>query len=189
MAGSLKLSKMSDVRVSSSSPSLERMEPRLAEMLPKAPTCRNLFGSCDRQELRRDLEKQIRENERNFREKWNYDPREERPLPGRMDWQAVPRNTVPEYYSRPCPNKRVCSAPNLDVNGNCSDNFQGISGDLQENGDNHKDSLEHCSGQRKRPNTEDACPSSKSSKTETDDPPCNSVEQTPSKYNPRRHQT
>ncbi|XP_078529875.1 cyclin-dependent kinase inhibitor 1B isoform X2 [Lissotriton helveticus] len=180
---------MSDVRVSSSSPSLERMEPRLAEMLPKPPTCRNLFGCFDRVELRRELEKHHRESELKFKETWNFDPREERPLPGRMDWQAVPRNAVPEYYSRPCPNKRAHSAPSLDVNGNRSDTFQGISGDLRENGDKHTDSLEHCSGQRKRPNTEDACPPSKSSKTETDDPPCSSVEQTPSKCNPRRHQT
>ncbi|XP_069084275.1 cyclin-dependent kinase inhibitor 1B [Pleurodeles waltl] len=185
---------MSDVRVSSSSPSLERMEPRMeprlaAEMLPKPPTCRNLFGSFDRDELRRELEKQHRECELKFKETWNFDPREERPLPGRMDWHAVPRGAVPEYYSRPCPGKRACSAPSLDVNGNCSDTYRGIPGDLRESGDRRTDSPEHCPGQRKRPNTEDVCPPSKSSKTETDDPPCSSVEQTPSKSSPRRHQT
>ncbi|XP_069484617.1 cyclin-dependent kinase inhibitor 1B isoform X1 [Ambystoma mexicanum] len=179
---------MSDVRVSSSSPSLERMEPRQAQH-PKLSTCRNLFGLCDREELKRDLARQTQEVELTFKERWNFDPRRDRPLPGKMDWKAVPRTEVPEYYSRPFSIKRGHTDQSLDVNGNCSETFQEISGDLRGNGDSQTDSEEQCPGKRKRASTEAACPPCTASETETDAPACNSVEQTPSKRNPQRHQT
>ncbi|NXA65774.1 CDN1B inhibitor, partial [Mohoua ochrocephala] len=151
---------MSNVRISNGSPTLERMEARQSEY-PKPSACRNLFGPVNHEELNRELKKHLQEME--------------------------------EAYQR-----------NLDVNGNCQTvvfvGSQGISEDTHcvaqktDVSENQTDLAEQCTGQRKRPAADDSSPQNKRANTteeevSEDSPSASSVEQTPKKSSPGRHQT
>ncbi|XP_042300674.1 cyclin-dependent kinase inhibitor 1B-like, partial [Sceloporus undulatus] len=98
---------MSKVRLSSGSPSLERMETRQssssAESSPPKPSacCRSLFGPVDHRELARELRRHRREQEEASRARWNFDFQRHRPLRGRYQWQALGSQALPDFYSRP----------------------------------------------------------------------------------------
>ena len=63
---------------------------RSASSLNMAGSCRRcLFGRPDPDELRRDLEHHLDRQERQNVEKWNFNFKSGRPLPGRIDWQLV----------------------------------------------------------------------------------------------------
>ncbi|XP_068611451.1 cyclin-dependent kinase inhibitor 1Ba isoform X2 [Brachionichthys hirsutus] len=90
--------KMSDVRLSNASPTLERVDARQQDAA-RTSVRKNLFGSPDPQDVRRCLEGVIREGVRTFREEYNYDPVGEAPLPpGNYEWEAV--SDAPEFFSR-----------------------------------------------------------------------------------------
>lgn len=91
--------KMSDVRLSNASPTLERVDARQPDSLrPSVRRC--LFGSPDRAELREIFEASMQEEERRFRDTYNFDPVENRPLsPGRFVWEEW--EDAPEFYRRP----------------------------------------------------------------------------------------
>ncbi|TRY62258.1 hypothetical protein DNTS_014521 [Danionella cerebrum] len=109
---------MSKVRVSNGSPTLERVDARLADHA-KAPVCRNLFGSVDREEFDRDVQQQMLEMERASMKKWNFDFINSDPLAhGDYQWQEVDAREVPEFYSRPPHVKRDSSSGTVDHNGN-----------------------------------------------------------------------
>ncbi|KAJ7329419.1 hypothetical protein JRQ81_015593 [Phrynocephalus forsythii] len=91
---------MSHVRISNGSPTLERMEARQADY-PKPSACRNLFGPVDHEELARELQKHSRDLEEASRRKWNFDFHRYQPLEGRYEWQAVGKDALPDFYSRP----------------------------------------------------------------------------------------
>ncbi|XP_026065479.1 cyclin-dependent kinase inhibitor 1Ba [Carassius auratus] len=158
--------KMSKVRVSNGSPTLERVDARQADHA-KPQVCRNLFGSVDRQEYARDVKEQMLEMEKASKEKWNYDFAKNEPLaPGDYEWQEVDAKEVPEFYIRPPHAKRdnVTSTGTVDHNGN-HDYL------LTTSGQGDSDNAEHASRSdcrtalttpRKRPSTEDQ------------DPPCQS---------------
>ncbi|XP_006115553.1 cyclin-dependent kinase inhibitor 1B [Pelodiscus sinensis] len=198
---------MSNVRISNGSPTLERMEARQSEY-PKPSACRNLFGPVHREELSRDLMKHRQDMEEACQRKWNFDFTNHMPLAGRFEWQAVEKGSSPEFYFRPPrPPKVACrSAPHesLDVNGNCPTvivvGFQGNSEDAHfvdqktDVSENHTDLAEQCTGQRKRPATDDSSPQPKRANTTEEEvseepPSASSVEQTPKKSSPRRRQT
>uniref|UniRef100_A0A8C8RH07 Cyclin-dependent kinase inhibitor 1B n=1 Tax=Pelusios castaneus TaxID=367368 RepID=A0A8C8RH07_9SAUR len=195
---------MSNVRISNGSPTLERMEARQSEN-PKPSACRNLFGPVSHDELSRDLLRYHREMEEACQKKWNFDFQSYKPLPGRFEWQAVERGSSPDFYFRPPRPPKVLgrSAPRegLDVNGNCPvGGSQGISEDTHwvdqktERSENQTDLAEQCTGQRKRPATEDSSPQPKRANTTEEEvseeaPSATSVEQTPKKSSPRRCQT
>uniref|UniRef100_A0A3Q4AGE0 Cyclin-dependent kinase inhibitor 1B n=1 Tax=Mola mola TaxID=94237 RepID=A0A3Q4AGE0_MOLML len=89
---------MSDVRLSNASPTVERVDARQPDTV-RTPVRRNLFGSPDREEVRRYLSAAIQESVQDFREEYNFDPVSERPLtPRSYDWQED--SDAPEFYRR-----------------------------------------------------------------------------------------
>lgn len=91
--------KMSDVRLSNASPTLERVDARQPDNV-RAPVQRNLFGLPDREEIRRYLTAAIQEDVQHFRAEYNFDPVSERPLtPHSYEWQED--SDAPEFYRRP----------------------------------------------------------------------------------------
>ena len=63
---------------------------RSASSLNMAGSCRRcLFERPDPDELRRDLEHHLDRQERHNVEKWNFNFKSGRPMPGRIDWQVV----------------------------------------------------------------------------------------------------
>lgn len=91
--------KMSDVRLSNASPTLERVDARQPDNV-RPPVRRNLFGSPDRNELRRYMTDTMQDGVRAFTEMYNFDPVNNRPLsPGNYVWQED--SSPPEFYLRP----------------------------------------------------------------------------------------
>ncbi|XP_068163205.1 cyclin-dependent kinase inhibitor 1B-like [Antennarius striatus] len=92
--------KMSDVRLSNASPTLERVDARQPDAA-RPSVRRNLFGSPDREDIRRYLDSAIQEGVRDFREEYNFDPVTDRPLPPprRYEWEEA--GDAPEFYRRP----------------------------------------------------------------------------------------
>lgn len=100
--------KMSDVRLSNASPTLERgVDARPADAL-RPPVRRNLFGSRspDRaEEIRRYLNASIQDDVRDFMEHYNFDPVNDRPLsPRNYEWEED--QDAAEFYRRP-PHRRL----------------------------------------------------------------------------------
>lgn len=111
--------KMSDVRLSNASPTLERVDARQPDNVT-APVRRNLFGSPDRGEIRRYLTAAIQEGVQDFMEEYNFDPDSERPLtPHNYEWQED--NDAPEFYRRP-PHRR--ESPRRDVEPSGDDRLE-----------------------------------------------------------------
>ncbi|XP_007515833.1 cyclin-dependent kinase inhibitor 1B [Erinaceus europaeus] len=197
---------MSNVRVSSASPSLERMDPRQAEY-PKPSACRNLFGPVNHEELTRDLEKHCRDMEEASQRKWNFDFQNHRPLEGKYEWQEVDKGSLPEFYYRPPrPPKGACKVPaleSLDVNGTRQPGP--LNGSPANSEDTHLDPKtdaadsqaglgDQCAGARKRSAADDSSSQNKrANRTEENvsdgSPNAGSVEQTPKKPGLRRRQT
>ncbi len=147
--------KMSKVRVSNGSPTLERVDARQTDHA-RPPVCRNLFGSVDREQFARDVNEQMLEMEKASEEKYNYDFAKNEPLaPGDYEWQEVDAKEVPEFYTRPPHAKRDTPNGTVDHNGNRDyllNNVTSVQGD--------SDNAEHESRSdsrtpRKRPSTED----------------------------------
>uniref|UniRef100_A0A3P8T8P7 Cyclin-dependent kinase inhibitor 1B n=1 Tax=Amphiprion percula TaxID=161767 RepID=A0A3P8T8P7_AMPPE len=91
--------KMSDVRLSNASPTLERVDARQPDNV-RPPVRRNLFGRPDREEVRRYVTDSVREDVQAFTERYNFDPVTETPLaPRNYDWQQD--SDPPEFYLRP----------------------------------------------------------------------------------------
>lgn len=90
---------MSDVGLSNASPTLERVDARQPDAA-RAPVRRALFGLPDRSEVRRYLNESIQESVREFREEYNFDPVDERPLtPRNYEWEED--DNAPDFYRRP----------------------------------------------------------------------------------------
>lgn len=147
--------KMSDVRLSNASPTLERVDARQLDSL-RLSVRRSLFGSPDPAELREIFEASRQEEERRFRDTYNFDPTEDRPLsPGKFEWEEW--KDAPEFYRRP---------PHERLNGSSSSQR-----DPAETEENQAASTERS---RKRPSdpSGSSCssePQSKSSRTDGDD--------------------
>ncbi|XP_076007784.1 uncharacterized protein LOC143001837 [Genypterus blacodes] len=91
--------KMSDVRLSNASPTLERVDARQPDNA-RPPVRRNLFGAPDREETRRYFRDAQEEERRVFAETYDFDPGSDRPLsPHNYSWELV--SGAPEFYSRP----------------------------------------------------------------------------------------
>lgn len=91
--------KMSDVRLSNASPTVERVDARQPDNV-RPPVRRNLFGSPDPEELRGYVTDMIQDEVQGFRERYNFDPDTETPLsPVNYDWQED--SDPPEFYVRP----------------------------------------------------------------------------------------
>ncbi|XP_014330035.1 cyclin-dependent kinase inhibitor 1B-like [Xiphophorus maculatus] len=175
--------KMSDVRLSNGSPTLERTEPRVTEH-PKPPACRSLFGSVDHEELKRDFKGHMRELQEAASAKWGFDFASDKPLPNaRFTWELVDPAQVPDFYARPPRREKgVCPGNNnVDLNGNhsCDSSMSDVLTEC----------TEQCTGLRKRP-CHDTTAQSKRSRSSPDEVSCpalsHSVEHTPRKSSPRR---
>lgn len=147
--------KMSDVRLSNASPTLERVDARQQDSL-RPSVRRSLFGSPDSEELRDFFEAFKQDEEHRFRDTYNFDPVEDRPLsPGKFKWEEW--KDAPEFYRKP---------PRQRLNGNSSSQR-----DRAETAEDQTVSMERC---RKRPSdpSGSSCnsePQSKSSRTDGDD--------------------
>ncbi|XP_069797307.1 cyclin-dependent kinase inhibitor 1-like [Narcine bancroftii] len=60
--------------------------------------CRNLFGSVDWQQVQPALRDELRSSLEAARRRWAFDFKEERPVPGDLQWEAVPSQDVPSFY-------------------------------------------------------------------------------------------
>ncbi|XP_020790621.1 cyclin-dependent kinase inhibitor 1Bb [Boleophthalmus pectinirostris] len=181
---------MSDVRLSNGSPTLERTDSRVPDH-PKPSACRNLFGSVDHEELKRDLKGHLREMEADASDKWGFDFANNTPLSNsRLTWERVDCRTVPDFYSRqPHREKGVCSAGNnhVDLNGNHSCVVVSPSEDRS---DGQMECPEQCAGMRKRHACNEHSAQSKRSYSSTEEMSCpglsRSTEHTPRKKSPKR---
>ncbi|XP_041934785.1 cyclin-dependent kinase inhibitor 1Ba [Alosa sapidissima] len=109
--------KMSNVRLSNGSPTLERVDSRSTD-LTRDPVCRNLFGPVDHEEFKKDCKEQMQEMTRASTESWSFDFANNEPLSdGKFEWSEVDGRAVPEFYTRP-PRIRTDSSDSLDHNGN-----------------------------------------------------------------------
>lgn len=98
---------MSDVRLSNASP-VERVDARQQDNV-RPSVRRNLFGRPNPEEIRRDAENSAREEVQRFRETYDFDLVEGRPLaPRSYDW--VQDDDAPEFYSRQ-PHSRPRGSP------------------------------------------------------------------------------
>ncbi|CAN9498977.1 unnamed protein product [Ophioblennius macclurei] len=184
---------MSDVGLSNGSPPLDRPEPRVPEH-PKPSACRNLFGSVDHEELKRELKGQLLELEEAASAKWGFDFGNFTPLAnGRLDWELVDCKDVPDFYSRqPRREKGVCPAGNnnVDLNGNHNCVAVGTPGEDAERSEGPMECTEKCTGLRKRPACHDLSAQNKRSHTSSDEISCpsrsHSAEHTPRKSSPKR---
>lgn len=104
--------KMSDVRLSNASPTLERVDARQPDNA-KPPVCRNLFGTPDPEQHQRYVRAVMHEAQRVFAERWDYDPVTDRPLsPRTCEWEVV--SDPADYYVRQ-PHTRQCPRGNEDL--------------------------------------------------------------------------
>ncbi|XP_061679620.1 cyclin dependent kinase inhibitor 1Bb [Syngnathoides biaculeatus] len=174
---------MSDVRLSSGSPTLERSEPRSSGH-PKPSACRNLFGSVDHDELRRDLMGHLRDLEKAAAAKWSFDFASDDPLEsdGGFRWEPVDCGEVPDFYTRPPrPGRGATENNRVDVNGNHRRVVAEPGEDERAGGP--ASCPEQCTALRKRP----AChePSTQSKRTHSSPAECpnrsRSAEHTPRK--------
>ncbi|XP_011474850.2 cyclin-dependent kinase inhibitor 1B [Oryzias latipes] len=178
---------MSNVRLSSGSPTLERTEPRVSEH-PKPSACRSLFGSVDHEELKRDLNVHLREFEEAASAKWGFDFATDTPLPNsRLEWELVNARDLPSFYTRlPRRERGVCPGNNnVDLNGN-----HDCVGTVPSRSDAQMECTEQCGGLRKRPACHDPSAPSKKSHTSPEEVSCpslsQSAEHTPRKTSPKR---
>ncbi|XP_029016626.1 cyclin-dependent kinase inhibitor 1Ba [Betta splendens] len=154
--------KMSDVRLSNASPTLERVDPRQPDNV-RPPVRRNLFGRPDPEELRRNVAALIQDDVQAFIERYNFDPVEERPLsPHTFEWEED--GDAPEFFRRaPHGNQRPRREADLpgDDNGQDAAERSGTQPDRQRerNGSRKRGAgaLGPCSsdGQNKRSHTDD----------------------------------
>ncbi|KAG7249849.1 hypothetical protein CRUP_038691 [Coryphaenoides rupestris] len=127
--------------MSNGSPTLERTDARVVSSSsdhhhhpPKPSFCRNLFGPVDHDELQRDLKVHLREMQEVAAAKWEFDFVRHTPLPtcgGRLQWEAVDRKDLPEFYSTTSSR----SSPSTGNNNNNNSSSRGSSVDL--NGNHH----------------------------------------------------
>ncbi|XP_054633766.1 cyclin-dependent kinase inhibitor 1Bb [Dunckerocampus dactyliophorus] len=133
---------MSDVRLSSGSPTLERGEPRVPQH-PKPSACRSLFGSVDHDELRRDLKGHLWDLEQAAAAKWGFDFAAHSPLDnGGIRWEPVDYRDVPDFYTRP-----PRTSNRVDLNGNHSC----VAGATTAIAGGPTECSEQCTAVRKRP--------------------------------------
>ncbi|XP_060885534.1 cyclin-dependent kinase inhibitor 1B-like [Labrus mixtus] len=134
--------KMSDVRLSNASPTVERVDARQQDNV-RPPTRRNLFGTPDREETRRYFEASIQESVQAFVEEYNFDVVNDRPLtpPRNYDWQED--NDAPEFFRRP-PHRR--EQPQREVERPGENNRL----DAEERGERQPDHQQDRNGSRKR---------------------------------------
>jgi len=64
----------------------------------KSKVCRCLFGMPDHEEVRKDLDQELRKISKDMKSTWNFDPDMEQPLPGRYMWTLA--DDVPEFYTK-----------------------------------------------------------------------------------------
>uniref|UniRef100_H2L6D0 Cyclin-dependent kinase inhibitor 1C n=1 Tax=Oryzias latipes TaxID=8090 RepID=H2L6D0_ORYLA len=71
----------------------------------KKSACRSLFGPVDHEQLRQDLQQELREMTERDSQRWNFDFQAGTPLPGGFQWEDTPADRAPALYrdSLTCP--------------------------------------------------------------------------------------
>lgn len=188
--------KMTNVRLSNGSPTLERMDAGFSDNNPKPSFCKNLFGSLDHDEWKRDYRQHLLEMEHAASAKWNFDFKNDKPLPGggRFEWESEDGNNLPEFYSRPPRDSTTgtsCRTGNnnnsVDLNGNNHNCAMGTPGDtrLSDEKTAESESRMDCRDQRKRAPCREQTSQNKRSRTSSDEVLTHSVEHTPRKPSPK----
>ncbi|RVE74194.1 hypothetical protein OJAV_G00019670 [Oryzias javanicus] len=59
---------------------------------------RSLFGPVDHEQLRRDLQLELREMAERDSRRWNFDFQAGTPLPGGLQWEEIPAEHAPALY-------------------------------------------------------------------------------------------
>lgn len=118
---------MSDVGLSNASPTLERVDARQPDNA-RAPVRRNLFGAPDREEIRRQLAAVVEESVQGFREEYNFDPVDDRPLtPRNYEWYED--DDAPDFFRR-APHRRGDAEGRQPDRGGSMKRRSGDSGDF-----------------------------------------------------------
>ncbi|XP_074522796.1 cyclin dependent kinase inhibitor 1Ca [Halichoeres trimaculatus] len=73
--------------------------------------CRNLFGSVDHEQLRRDLTQRLREITEQDSRRWNFNFQTDTPMCGRFQWEEIPSDCAAAVYQEPAQlkEKAACS--------------------------------------------------------------------------------
>lgn len=104
---------MSNVQLSST---LERLVARRTFPLhTRTGVCRTLFGPVDHDEVRVELSAKLGEISEREQTRWNFNFKEDTPLPGRYAWEDVSAATVPKFYRDSVQNER--KGPKQSENG------------------------------------------------------------------------
>lgn len=87
---------MSNVQLSGT---LERVVARRTfPLCTRTGVCRNLFGPVDHDELSVELRGKLGEITERDQSRWNFNFKEDTPLPGNYAWEDVSTSTVPIFY-------------------------------------------------------------------------------------------
>lgn len=87
---------MSNVQLSTT---LERVVARRTfPLCTRTGVCRNLFGPVDHDELRVELRGKLEEISERDQSRWNFNFKEDTPLPGNYAWEDVSVTTVPIFF-------------------------------------------------------------------------------------------
>ncbi|KAM7015335.1 cyclin dependent kinase inhibitor 1Ca [Tautogolabrus adspersus] len=80
----------------------------------KESVCRNLFGSVDQEQLRRDLKQRLKEIAEQDSRRWNFNFQTDTPLCGRFQWEEMSADCVAAVYQESVELKEeaVCSLKN-----------------------------------------------------------------------------
>lgn len=71
------------------------------KMNVKMSVCRCLFGMPDHEELKRELDAQLKQANVDMKRTWNFDPTFDQPLEGRFEWTLPEKDEyVPAFYSK-----------------------------------------------------------------------------------------
>ncbi|XP_077957875.1 cyclin-dependent kinase inhibitor 1Ba [Gasterosteus aculeatus] len=157
--------KMSEVRLSNASPTVERVDVRQPDAA-RPSVCKNLFGRPEPEEIRRDLAASIRAGVEDFKETYNFDPVADRPLSpihnnnNNYDWQED--SDPPEFYVRQP--HRGSRRPRGDVRDGRRDAGQSSGG-----GGERRAAPPDRGGSRKRASASGSCSSESMSKKSKDD--------------------
>lgn len=64
----------------------------------KSRVCRCLFGKPNHDEVRKDLDEQLKNISKDFKTTWNFDPDLDKPLDGRYEWSLAA--DAPEFFRK-----------------------------------------------------------------------------------------
>lgn len=97
------------------------------EMDNKTRVCRCLFGMPDHNQLKADLNAQLKQTNSVFKKRWNYDEDLDQAMEGRYQWSEVPATEyVPEFYRKGYRKTKFRSRLNIEPKSRVALNFDNV---------------------------------------------------------------